>query len=326
MARQPIIIDTDPGVDDAIALWLALASPELEVLGVTVVAGNVALNDSLSNARRVVALSGRQDVPVFAGASGPLIGPQRYGKYAHIGAFDDQLLPAPECPLATEHAVEFIVRSARQAAQTHNPITFCAIGPMTNLALALIQHPDVARGIRRIVTMSCAFSALGHRMPWAEFNVYADPHAARRVFSSGIPLVVMPLDMTFQALITTADIDTLACSAGLPGQAIARLLRTFDRSDKARLGRDGGPIHDATTIAWLLQPSLFSGRQAHIGVTTGGETAGHTWADFYGKLNKQPNAQVMQSVDEAGFLSLLLRVLRYYQHTEGTAAHTSDTR
>ncbi|WP_051124066.1 MULTISPECIES: nucleoside hydrolase [Dickeya] len=327
MIRQRIIIDTDPGVDDAIALWLALASPALDVLGVTVVAGNVALSDTLSNARRVVALAGRRDVPVFAGASRPLIGPQRYGKYAHIGAFDDSLLPAVGCQLAEEqeHAVEFIVRTARQAAQANDPITICAIGPMTNLALALIQHPDVTRGIRQIVTMSCAFSALGHRMPWAEFNVYADPHAARRVFESGIPLVVMPLDMTFQALITTPDIDILACNAGQPGQAIARLLRTFDRGDKARFGREGGPIHDATTIAWLLQPSLFSGREARIGVTVGGETAGHTWADFYGKLNKQPNAQVMQSVDETGFLSLLIQVLGNYQHTDGTTSRVADT-
>ncbi|GAB7197235.1 nucleoside hydrolase [Dickeya oryzae] len=313
MTRQRIIIDTDPGVDDAIALWLALASPELDVLGITVVAGNVALQHALANARRIVALSGRIDVPVFGGAEKPLVGPQRYGKYVHIGAFSDALVPGGECPATMqEHAVEFIVRTARQAAQEHNPITFCAIGPMTNLALALVQHPDVARGIRQVVTMSCAFSVLGHRMPWAEFNVYADPHAASRVFSSGIPLVIMPLDMTFQALITQQEIAQLQRDAGLPGQAIARLLEAFDRSDVARFGREGGPIHDATTVAWLLQPSLFAGREARVGVTVCGETAGHTWADFYGKLSQAPNAQVMQSVDEPGFLSLLVRVLSRY--------------
>lgn len=312
MTRQRIIIDTDPGVDDAIALWLALASPELEVLGITVVAGNVALENTLANARRIVALSGRDDVPVFAGAKKPLIGPQRYGKYAHIGAFSDELVPTDECRVAQEHAVDFIVRTARRAAEEQNPITFCAIGPMTNLALALIQHPDVARGIRQVVSMSCAFTALGHRTPWAEFNIYADPHAANRVFGSGIPLVIMPLDMTFQALITQQEIDVLQRDAGRPGQAIARLLDAFDRSDMARFGREGGPVHDATTIAWLLQPSLFAGREALVGVTVAGETAGHTWADFYGKLSQAPNALVMQSVDEPGFLSLLVRVLSRY--------------
>ncbi|WP_038910840.1 nucleoside hydrolase [Dickeya dadantii] len=312
MTRQRIIIDTDPGVDDAIALWLALASPELEVLGITVVAGNVALENTLANARRIVALSGRDDVPVFAGAKKPLIGPQRYGKYAHIGAFSDELVPTTESRVAQEHAVDFIVRTARRAAEEQNPITFCAIGPMTNLALALIQHPDVARGIRQVVSMSCAFTALGHRTPWAEFNIYADPHAASRVFGSGIPLVIMPLDMTFQALITQQEIDVLQRDAGRPGQAIARLLDAFDRGDMARFGREGGPVHDATTIAWLLQPSLFAGREARVGVTVAGETAGHTWADFYGKLSQVPNALVMLSVDEPGFLSLLVQVLSRY--------------
>ncbi|MCI4185638.1 nucleoside hydrolase [Dickeya dianthicola] len=321
MTPQRIIIDTDPGVDDAIALWLALASPELDVLGITVVAGNVALENTLTNARRIVALSGRDDVPVFAGAEKPLIGPQRYGKYAHIGAFSHELVPADACRVTQEHAVDFIVRTARRAAQEQNPITFCAIGPMTNLALALIQHPEVARGIRQVVTMSCAFTALGHRTPWAEFNIYADPHAAGRVFGSGIPLVVMPLDMTFQALMTQQEIDVVQRDAGRPGQAIARLLGAFDRSDTARFGREGSPVHDATTVAWLLQPSLFAGREARVGVTVAGETAGHTWADFYGKLSQAPNAQVMQSVDEPGFLSLLVRVLSRYGQAGVPARH-----
>ncbi|AUH01463.1 nucleoside hydrolase [Prodigiosinella confusarubida] len=316
MTRR-IIIDTDPGVDDAIALWLALASPQLDVLGITVVAGNVPLHDAVTNATKIVSLSGRQGVAIYAGSHGPLIGPQRYGKYAAIGAFSDDLVPDASYAVQSEHAVDFIVRTARQAAADNDPITFCAIGPMTNLALALIQHPDVAKGIGQIVTMSCAFTALGHRVPWAEFNVYADPHAAQRVFSSGIPLVVMPLDMTFQALITQKEITTLQQTAGQPGQAIANLLAAFDRSDIGRLGREGGPIHDATVIAWLLQPTLFAGRSATIGVAVTGETAGYTWADFYGKLPTAPNATVMQSVDEAKFMALLTRVLSHYGYHQG---------
>lgn len=309
---QRIIIDTDPGVDDAIALWLALASPELDVLGVTVVAGNVALKDAVQNACKIVALSGKTATPVFAGTPGPLVREQVYGKYAHIGAFRNELVPDCELQPQAEHAVDFLVRTLRKAAGDNDPVTLCVIGPMTNIALALGMHPDVARGIKQIVTMSCAFTALGHRVPWAEFNVYADPHAAEKVFNSGVPLVIMPLDMTFQALIGTGDIDALKQDGGLPGQAIAALLGAFDRSDLRRFGRDGGPVHDATAIAWLLQPGLFDGLPARVGVEISGKTAGYTYADFWQKLATPPNAQVMQTVDEYGFFSLLRRVISRY--------------
>ena len=287
MSKIRVIIDTDPGVDDAIALWLALASPELDVLGVTVVAGNVPLEATLKNACKIVALSGRTDVPVFAGAPGPLVREQVYGKYAHIGAFSHELVPdTASVPPQDEHAVDFLVRTLRQAALDSDPVTLCVIGPMTNIALALGMHPDVARGIRQIVSMSCAFTALGHRVPWAEFNVYADPHAAEKVFSSGVPLVIMPLDMTFQALIGSTDIEYLCQHGGEPGKAIAALLAAFDRTDIKRFGRDGGPVHDATTIAWLLQPALFSCVAATVGVEVSGKTAGYTYADFYRKLDQ----------------------------------------
>ncbi len=312
MSPQRLIIDTDPGVDDAIALWLALASPELELLGVTVVAGNVPLQATLQNACKIVGLSGRTDVPVFAGAPGPLVREQVYGKYAHIGAFSDALVPAGALQPQEEHAVDFLVRTLRQAAEDNDPVTLCVIGPMTNIALALGMHPDVVRGIRQIVTMSCAFTALGHRVPWAEFNVYADPHAAEKVFTSGVPLIIMPLDMTFQALICPPDIDYLRQQGGAPGTAIADLLAAFDRTDITRFGRDGGPVHDATTVAWLLQPDLFSGVAASVGVEVCGKTAGYTYADFYRKLDVESNATVMQTVNERGFFALLKqRISRY---------------
>lgn len=322
MSKQRLIIDTDPGVDDAIALWLALASPELDVLGVTVVAGNVPLNATLKNALKIVALSGRTDVPVFAGAPGPLVREQVYGKYAHIGAFSDALVPDnTTLQPQSEHAVDFLVRTLGQAAQESDPVTLCVIGPMTNIALALGMHPDVARGIRQIVSMSCAFTALGHRVPWAEFNVYADPHAAEKVFTSGVPLVIMPLDMTFKALIEQADIDDIGRHGGKPGVAISALLAAFDRSDVNRFGREGGPVHDATTIAWLLQPDLFSGAAASVGVEVSGKTAGYSYADFYRKLDIVPNALVMQNIDESGFFSLLKqRISHYGTHHHGQSA------
>ncbi|KHN54454.1 nucleoside hydrolase [Pectobacterium fontis] len=312
MSQERIIIDTDPGVDDAIAIWLALASPELEVLGITTVAGNVPLEATLANACKVVGLTGRTDVPVFAGASRPLIREQVFGKYAHIGAFSPEWVPETTFQPQQEHAVNFLVHMTRQAAADNNPLTLCSIGPMTNLALALRFHPDVARGIKQIVSMSCAFSALGNRMPWADFNVYADPHAAEIVFSSGVPVVIMPLDMTFQALIQTEQVDEIERSGGAPGKAMAALLRTFDRNEVARFGREGGPIHDATVIAWLLKPELFQSEYAHVGVELTGKTAGYVFADFFHKLDEPENAQVMREIDESGFLALLAERLCYY--------------
>ncbi|WP_349010692.1 nucleoside hydrolase [Rhizobium sp. RCAM05973] len=158
MSRHRIIIDADPGVDDAAAILMALASPEIEVLGISVVAGNVALKDTVANACKIVGLSGRKDVDVHAGASGPLVREQVYGKYVEIGSFDDELVVSGDITPSDEHAVRFIVRTARAAARAGDPITLCAIGPLTNVALALIQHPDVAKGIGRIVSM-------GERLP-----------------------------------------------------------------------------------------------------------------------------------------------------------------
>lgn len=305
MSAQRIIIDTDPGVDDAAAILMALAAPEIEVLGVTVVAGNVPLRDALSNACALIGLAGRPDVPVLAGAAGPLAREQVFGKYAHIGAFDGRLVERGGVRPAEEHAVSFIVRQARAAAAAGQPITVCAIGPMTNIALALIQHPDVARGIGRIVAMAGAFTALGHRTPWAEFNVYADPHAAEIVLQSGVPIVLLPLDTTFQALFTDAHFQAFR-RGGPAGQALYTLFSTVDRSDVARFGRPGGPIHDAMTIAWLIRPDLFTSRGAFVGVEIAGVTKGHTYADFGTTLGHAANATVVTGVDEAGFIALLI--------------------
>lgn len=312
MNPHKVIIDTDPGVDDAAAILMALASPEIDVLGLSVVAGNVPLEDGLANACKVVGLSGRGDVPVYAGAPGPLVRDQVFGKYARIGPFGDDLVSEGNIMPAGEHAVDFIVRTAREAATGGEPVTICAIGPLTNIALALIQHPDVARGIRRIVSMGGVFTALGHRTPWAEFNIYADPHAGEIVYRSGVPVVVMPLDMTFQALFTQAHFKRFADEGGPAGAALFKLFTTFDRSDVNRFGRPGGPIHDATTIAWLIRPDLFKSREAAVGVQVTGFTKGYTYADFHQKMNLAAKATIVTDVDEDGFINLLIeRISRY---------------
>ncbi|MND58544.1 Pyrimidine-specific ribonucleoside hydrolase RihA [compost metagenome] len=311
MSIHKVIIDADPGVDDAAAILMALASPEIEVLGLSIVAGNVSLEHTVTNACKLVGVSGRRDVPVFAGASGPLVREQVYGKYARIGSFDDKLVKAGDVVPAEESAIQFIVRSARAAVTAGEQITICAIGPLTNVALALIQHPDVARGIRQIVSMGGAFTALGHRTPWAEFNIYADPHAAEIVFQSGVPIVLMPLDMTFQALFTADHFERFR-AGGEAGAALYNLFSTFDRSDEKRFGRPGGPIHDATTIAWLIRPELFTSREAFVGVQVTGLTMGYTYADFYNKMNRPANTTVVTDVDETGFIELLIeRIVRH---------------
>ena len=199
-----------------------------------------------------------------------------------------------------------------------NPIltlTELPIDPITrserDTLMALVQHPDVACGIGQIVSMSGAFTAMGHRTPWAEFNVYADPHAAEIVFQSGVPIVIMPLDMTFQALFTAEHFEQFR-SGGAAGAALFNLFSTFDRSDVNRFGRPGGPIHDATTIAWLIRPELFTSREAFVGVEVTGLTMGYTYADFYKKMDRAANATVMTDVDAAGFMELLIeRIARY---------------
>ncbi|MBX8802238.1 nucleoside hydrolase [Ochrobactrum sp. MR28] len=311
MKRLKIIIDTDPGVDDAAAILMALVSPELDVLGISVVAGNVALQNTVVNACKIVNLSGRHDVPVYAGAAGPLVRQQVYGKYAHIGAFDDEIADIGNIKSEQESAVDFIIRSAKAAVASGEQITLCSIGPMTNVALALIQHPDVRLGIKQIVSMGGAFTAMGHRTPWAEFNIYADPHAADIVFKSGIPIILMPLDMTFQALLTQSQMETFR-AGGKAGQALFDLFTAFDRSDPNRLGREGGPVHDATVIAWLIKPELFKGHETYVGVQITGLTMGYTYADFYNKLNHVPNALVMTEIDEEGFLNLLTERIAGY--------------
>lgn len=327
MTRTQVIIDCDPGVDDCVALLVALASPELDLVGISVVAGNVPLAATLTNACRIVALSGRTDVPVRAGAAGPLVREQVFGKHTAIGTFSDDLMPPQAVQPDAENAVNFLVRTARDAAAQGAPLTICAMGPLTNIALALVQHPDIARGIARIVCMGGAFTALGYRTPWAEFNIYADPHAAEIVFSSGIATTLLPLDVTMQALFTSAHVAQMRAEGGAAGAAIADLMTAFDRSDVARFGRPGGPIHDATTIAWLLQPHLFSGKRASVGVEVNGHTQGHSYVDFTGSTERPAAIDVMTTLDEAGFIAFVIgRIARYGRAGAGMFATPDQDR
>lgn len=304
-AARKIIIDTDPGQDDAVAILLALGSDDLEVAGITAVAGNVPLRLTETNARKICELAGRPDIKVFSGAVRPLVRPLVTAEHVHgKTGLDGPVLPEPTMPLQKQHAVDFIVETLmREEAGT---VTLCALGPLTNLALALIREPRIAPRIREIVLMGGGFFEGGNITPTAEFNIYVDPHAADVVFRSGAPIVVMPLDVTHKALTTHERVEALRRLGTRVGDATAALLDFFERFDEEKYGTDGGPLHDPCVIAWLLKPDLFKGRHCNVTVETGSElTMGMTVIDWWGVTDRPKNAMVMREIDAEGFFSLL---------------------
>lgn len=307
-----IIMDADPGVDDLAAMLLALASPELSVLGISTVAGNVPVQASSMNACKALALAGREDIPVHAGCAGPLARSQIFGKHAHLGAFPDHLTLTTGKDVEPLHAVRFIADEARRAGAEGRPLTICASGPLTNIATALVLDEKVRAGIARIAIMGGAFTALGNRAPWAEMNMLADPHAAHVVLTSGIPVSLFPLDVTYQALVEDHQLRRMRERCGEAGRALADLFELSDRSDVRRYGRPGGPIHDIMPVAYLLQPGLFEMRRAVVDVEMSGHTLGHTYADFLGEGVGASSVEVARQVDAEALLSLLLLRLETY--------------
>jgi purine nucleosidase len=310
MRPRAIIIDCDPGQDDALAILLALGSPEdLEVLAITAVAGNVPLPSTERNARKVVELAGRTDVPVHAGCERPLVRPLVIADYVHgKTGLDGYDLPEPATPLAESHAVDAIVEILR--ARPPGTVTLCAVGPLTNLAMAMVKAPDIVPRVAEIVLMGGAIG-LGNATPAAEFNIFVDPHAADVVFRSGVPIVMLGLDVTHQALVTAERLDAIRRLGTPVGQAVCGLLEFYSRYDQTMRGRVGAPLHDPCAIAWLLRPELFEARSCHVAIETSSElTMGRTVVDWQGRgrLNRgaEPaNAQVVDRIDADGFFSLL---------------------
>jgi purine nucleosidase len=310
MDRQKIIIDTDPGQDDAVAILLALASPELEVVGITTVAGNVPLALTQKNARMVCELAGRPDLRVFAGASEPLLRKLVTAEHVHgRTGMDGPQLPDPQMPLQPQHAVDFLIDALK-----HEPagnVTLCTLGALTNVALALQRAPEIAPRIQQIVMMGGGFSEGGNITPAAEFNIYVDPHAAALVFASGVPLVVMPLDVTHQVLTTRKRLDTIAAIGTPVARATVEMLNFFERFDEQKYGSDGDPLHDPCVIAYLLRPELFQGRLCNVEIETHSElTMGMTVVDWWGVTERPKNALVMRSVNADGFFNLLTERLK----------------
>ena len=303
---RKIIIDTDPGQDDAVAILLALASPELEVLGITAVAGNVPLALTEKNARKICELAGRPEVKVFAGATRPMVRSLVTAEDVHgKTGLDGPELPEPGMPLQEQHAVDFIVETLMR--EQGGSVTLCPLGPLTNIALALEREPDIVPRIREIVLMGGGFFEGGNVTPAAEFNIHVDPHAADVVLKSGIPIVMIPLDCTHKALTTARRVAAFRDLGTRPGIATAEMLEFFERFDENKYGTDGGPLHDPCVIAYLLKPELFSGRHINVTVEMASElTMGMTVADWWGVTGRPKNVTYMRDVDHDGFFQLLV--------------------
>lgn len=298
----PIIIDCDPGQDDAVALLTALGSPELEVLGVTCVHGNVPLARNAANARALVEFAGRPEVPVYAGCDRPLSRPAIHAVRIHGESGLKGFAPPPaKRPLETAHAADFIIETLRW----REGVTLAALGPLTNLAAAFTWAPEVAKRVRRIVLMGGG-KGVGNVTPVAEFNIYADPEAADVVFRAGAPVVMIGLDTTWQALTTPPRLKAWREKGGRAGQAAAGMYDNPARYDSARYGEAGLPLHDPCVIAYLLRPDLFKGKDCHVAIETGSRlTLGQTVVDWCGTTGKPANAHVLSHIDADGYFRLL---------------------
>lgn len=311
MSARPIIIDTDPGQDDAIAILTALSSPELDVLGITCVAGNVPLALTVSNTLKMCELAGRPDQPVFAGCARPMVRRLVTAEHVHgETGLDGPDLPEPTMSVANQHGVDFIVDTVRAHPE---PVTLCPLGPLTNIAMAIVKDPSIVANIREIVLMGGAWKEGGNITPTAEFNIYVDPHAAHTVFTCGAPIVVHSLDVTHRALMTDEWIGSLRALGTAVGVASAEMLAFYERFDEEKYGSLGGPLHDPNVIAYLLEPELYSGKEVAVTIETRSEqTMGQTSVDWWGVTSAEPNCTWISDVDADGFYALLSdRLSRY---------------
>jgi purine nucleosidase len=301
-----VIFDTDPSPDDAVAFLAALASPEqLQVLAITTVAGNVPVALTAKNALKALELAKRSDIPVYAGATAPLIRRLVTAEHVHgRTGFDGYDLPEPKTSLRPEFAPDAIVELVMS--RPAGAVTLCCLAPLTNVALAMAREPKLAEHLAGIVLMGGSLAEGGNITPAAEFNFYVDPDAAARVFASGAAITMIPLDCTHQALITDERLEILR-SAGTPvGTAFYHLLEFNKRFDRAKYGWAGGPLHDATVTAYLLAPELFAGRFVRVDIECLSDlTLGASIIDWWGVSGKPVNATVLRSVDADGYFRLI---------------------
>ena len=304
MAR-PIIVDSDPGQDDAVAILMALASEELDVLALTTVAGNVPQPLVTNNALAMAELAGRTDVPVYRGADAPLERELYTAEYVHgPTGIDGADLPAPTTPVTDGDAVDAIVELCLQSDE---PVTLCPVGPLTNIAEAIVRQPRIVGAIREIALMGGGFFEGGNTTPVAEFNIFVDPHAASIVFNAGAPITMFPLDVTHQALVVPEDNKRFEAMGTAAGDAVAGMLDYYEKHDVEKYGMPGAPLHDPCVIAYLLDKSIFGGKPCRVDIETESElTMGQTVVDWWGVTAAEPNAVVMNSIDRPRFIDLVV--------------------
>ena len=311
MNKRKIIIDCDPGQDDAVMLLLALACPDVfDILGITTVAGNVPLDLTQRNARIMCELAGRTDIPVYAGCEKPMRHELITAENVHgKTGIDGVDIYDPAMPLQDQHAVDFIIESLLKA--DDNSVTLVPTGPLTNIGQAISQQKEILHKIKEIVLMGGAMREGGNTTPSAEFNILEDPDAAQIVMHCGRPLTIVPLDVTHQVLVSRERLEQIRSLNSSVGNAIIGMMEFFNRFDSEKYGSDGAPLHDPCTIAYLLKPELFKGKMCNVEIETGSElTRGHTAVDFWGVSERAHNANWLYKVDADGFFKLLIDRLK----------------
>ncbi|NMZ39182.1 MULTISPECIES: nucleoside hydrolase [Pseudomonas] len=301
-----LIIDTDPGADDVVALLFAMASPqELNIRALTTVAGNVRLDKTSRNARLAREWAGREEIPVYAGAPQPLLRTPIYAENIHgKEGISGVTVHEPKKGLADGNAVDYLI-STLSTAKPHS-ITIAMLGPQTNLALALTQAPEITQGIKEVVVMGGAHFNGGNITPVAEFNLFADPLAAEIVLKSGVKLTYLPLDVTHKILTSEARLKKIADLNNNASKVVGDILNEYVKGDMEHYGMTGGPVHDATVIGYLLKPELFTGRQANMVIDSReGPTFGQTIVDWYDGLKHDKNVFWVENGDAQGFFDLL---------------------
>ena len=310
MTARKVIIDCDPGQDDAVALFLAMSSPaELDILGITTVAGNVPLELTQRTARMMCDVAGLTDLPVYAGCERPMVLEPITAEYIHGNTGIDGVdVFEPDTPLQHGHAVDFIIDTLLAADK--GTVTLVPTGPMTNVATAIQREPAILESVQEIVAMGGAMREGGNRSPSAEFNVLVDPHAADIVYNSGKPVTAFGLDVTHQVLSTRERVARIRALDNAVAVATADMLSFFHRYDTKKYGSEGAPLHDPCTIAWLLQPDLFVTRRCNLSVEKESAlTLGHTAVDFWHVTDRPHNVDWAYEVDADGFYDLLIERL-----------------